>query len=579
MSPRGHKAVLPPAGFQATPRTDQTGLKVTLVNHRGATKVHDFAGLADLGVPEPMQLSLARVFARQSRNWNAHSASHAYWAAVKAFAAFLRDQGHPAQDLYEVSPAMLRLLRNSFMTAGRRANLANLLRLLRRDPRLNQGLAAEELARPARRLASTRQSMGEDEYQQVKRAAQREFRTALLRIRENTAHLNRYRAGQLAERSKAWKIGKILDHLAVTGDVPRSARPCGTVEVSNPGLLGGGQPLQTWGRLFLMRSELIALAVLMTDQWGWNLSMYNRVPVPVRTPSAGETSTITYQVHVEKHRAGEGRWWNTENITDSGADSKGRLISQALEATAHARALAARLVPGIDLLMVFRLHRTNTEHGDGDRPPQIWPLGFGLGSSDAHWWKRRHGLTRSPFQPLRRTAVVDEGEPLQHKRGTHESVYVLPDKRVQKNARKVIAAGAEEALQQARDITFMGQLTSAPGPGDEETVTSDCADAKSSQWSDPDGGCKTAFMNCLACPNSRVHDGHHPRLALLRQCLISLRGVMPSRHFDRTWNKPLLRLDNLRERVGEDIFDGALHRATDRDHLIVEHLLKGDLTP
>ncbi|MYQ81642.1 MULTISPECIES: hypothetical protein [unclassified Streptomyces] len=579
MSPRGRKAVLPPAGFQATPRTDDTGLKVTVVNNRGASKVYDFAVLTELGVPEPMQVSLARVFAAQSRRWNRHSAATSYWSAVRAFALFLRDQGHPARDLDEVSPAVLKLLRNTFtMAPGKRLNLGNLLRLLRRDPRLNQGLAAEELARPAGRSATTRQSMDEDERQQVRLAAQREFRAALLRIRENTVHMGRYRSGELAEGSPEWRIGRILDHLAATGDVPRTTGGS-TPMVANAKLLGGMQPSQTWGRLFLTRPELIALAVLMTDRWGWNLSMHNHLPVPVRTPSAGEANTITYQVQVEKHRAGEGRWWDTENITDSGAESKGRLITQALEATAHGRALAARLAPGSDLLMVYRLFHANTQHRDRDRPPHVGPLGFGLVNYDAANWKKRHGLARSPFQPLRRTTTVDEGQPLQHKQGTHESVYVLPDKRVQKNVRKIIAAGAEEALQQARDVTYMGQLTAAPAPGDEETVTSDCSASEPSPWPAPGGGCEAGFMSCLACTNSRVHDGHHPRLALLRKHLISLRGVLSDRHFDRTWREPLLRLDNLRERVGEAVFDAALHRATDRDRMIVGHLLKGDLTP
>ena len=83
--------------------------------------------------------------------------------------------------------------------------------------------------------------------------------------------------------------------------------------------------------------------MLLTDLFGWNLSVYDRMPAPVRTPSAGETATVTYQVQVEKRRRGGGHWFSTENITDAGASSPGRLITQALEATASGRALAARL--------------------------------------------------------------------------------------------------------------------------------------------------------------------------------------------------------------------------------------------
>ena len=91
--------------------------------------------------------------------------------------------------------------------------------------------------------------------------------------------------------------------------------------MAGKGLLGGQRPELTWARLFLTRMELTALAVLLTDRFGWNLAVLDRMPAPVRTPSAGETATITYQVQVEKRRRGGGHWFSTENITDSGAGS------------------------------------------------------------------------------------------------------------------------------------------------------------------------------------------------------------------------------------------------------------------
>ncbi|KDN82805.1 hypothetical protein [Kitasatospora cheerisanensis] len=575
MSPRGHKAVPPPADFQAAPRTDPTGLRVTVVNNRGLGKVFDFA---DLKVPRPMQLSLATVYAGQSAGWNSHASANSYWNSLTMFATFLEAQEHPAQDLDELSAPTVDLLRRNFLqAAGTRIDLANLRRLLGRDPRLAGGPVAEVLARPVRRAPSTRTSLEDDEHEQFKNAARAEFRAGLLRIRENTAHLERYRRGELAEGSRDWKIGRVLDHLAATGDVPRTVLPNSAATVTNGRLLGGAHPLRTWGRLFPTRSEIIALAVLMTDQWGWNLSMYHRVPVPVRTPSAGESGVITYQVQVEKHRAREGRWWDTENITDSGAGSDGRLITQALEATAHARALVTRLAPGTDLLMTYRMTHLGRNHNDHDRSQPVGPIGFGITNYGAHAWRKRHGLARSPFQPLRRTTVVEDGRPLQHKQRTHESVYVLPDQRVQKRSRTVIAAGALEALQQARDLTFKGHLANQPDFAHQETVSADCADEKTSPWPAPDGGCGAGFLACLGCENSRVHTGHHSRLAVLHQQLLSLRGVLPGHHWATRWEEFMHRLENLRERVGESTFDHAGQRATERDHMIVDLLLKGEL--
>ncbi|MEV5240176.1 hypothetical protein AB0K89_13860 [Streptomyces cinnamoneus] len=61
--------------------------------------------------------------------------------------------------------------------------------------------------------------------------------------------------------------------------------------------------------------------MLLTDRFAWNLSVYDCMAAPVAAPSAGQTGPVTYRVQVEKRRAGAGRWFSTENITDSGASS------------------------------------------------------------------------------------------------------------------------------------------------------------------------------------------------------------------------------------------------------------------
>ncbi|EGG44404.1 hypothetical protein SGM_5219 [Streptomyces griseoaurantiacus M045] len=577
MSGRGRRAVLPPAGFQATQRIAADGLQVTVVNKEGFERVFDFAAIT---VPQPMRCSLARAFAEQSMGWNSHASGESYWRSLEVFARFLKDQGHPAEDLGDLTSATLRLWRNNHKDSpGGREALAKMRTLLKREPQLAQGLAAEELARPVPKKGKpSKRSYRPSERDQVLLAAERQFRTALLRIRENTALLARYRAGALDPACRDWRIGAALEHIAATGELPGYPDKGGKVYTRAEGLLRGKNRGKTTGRLFLGRSELTALAVMMTDRYGWNLSVYDRLHVPVSTPSAGETDTVTYEVLVEKRRSGEGRWFDTENYTDSGADSPGRLITQALEATQHGRALAAALSPGHDLLMVARNRRRTDVDSNLDRPRNVGPLCFGVSKADARVWASAHKIG-SPFQRARRTAVTATGKPLQHKRGTHESVYVLPDENVQKAAVGVIAAGAEEALEQARDYTFKGRLTDAADTAHQETATADCADEETSPWPDPSGGCGAHFLLCLSCENSRVHTGHHPRLALLRRQLISLRSSWPEKLWRKRWDEHLQRLDDLRTKVNESTWDAALARITDRDRMIVDHLLKGDLAP
>ncbi|UUY50158.1 hypothetical protein NRK68_24780 [Streptomyces yangpuensis] len=579
MSGRGRRAVLPPSGHRVEPPLALEGLVVTVTNKAGFTKEFDFTALS---VAEPMQRSLAASFAARSRGWTSHTTARTCWTGLEMFAKFVADLGSPPDDLDGLSTSDLQSWRDRHVDTNSGKTTLRVVRgLLQGDARLADGPVAEELARRIPRPVPSKQSYEESERDRVVLTAQRQFRSAWLRIGENTQLLNRWRAGDIAEGSRDWKIGMVLDHIARTGDAPRTALPGGLKQVTHHRALGGTGLEKTWGRLFLTRMELTALAVLLTDRFAWNLSVYDRMPVPTRSPSAGETASVTYQVRVEKRRAGDGQWFSTENVTDSGADSPGRLITQALEATAHSRRLANLLKPGSDLLMAARAYHAEQKHVDLDRPAPVGPVSFGVSYAMAKQWAKNNGLGGSPFGRVRRTTVTNEGRPLQHTQGTHESIYVLPDKRVQRASRHVFADGAREALEQARAVAFGGKIADEPAPGHQETATADCEDEETSPWPAPAGGCGADFLLCLACPNAHVHPGHHPRLAHLHQQILSLLSATDERTFRKRWNDHLLRLEDLRDdtKVGPAAWAAALARVSDADRTVVRLLLKEDLAP
>ncbi|MFF8035140.1 MULTISPECIES: hypothetical protein [unclassified Streptomyces] len=78
---------------------------------------------------------------------------------------------------------------------------------------------------------------------------------------------------------------------------------------------------------------------------------------------------------------------------------------------------------------------------------------------------------------------------MQHSQHTHDRLYVLPDEQVQTEARPVIAAGAQAAVEQARTAVLVAQVRTEPESADVPTATADCSDAGASPWPDASGSC------------------------------------------------------------------------------------------
>ena len=142
----------------------------------------------------------------------------------------------------------------------------------------------------------------------------------------------------------------------------------------------------------------------------------------------------------------------------------------------------------------------------------------------------------------------------------------------------MIAAGAEDAADRARKAVLAAELRDRPVPGDAETATADCRSLRDSPGPSPDGGCGASFPpGRSACPNARIHPGHHPRLAHLHEALGSLRSVPRPATWAAEWRDAHDRLEDLRQRVGEGPWAHGLARVTDADREVITHLLTGSL--
>lgn len=538
MTGRGRRAALPD-GDHARPEylitNQQGGIVVRHYNRHGQILEFDFS---ELPVAAPIQSSLAALFAARCTpaRWSAHGTSKTVWIHLRQFAQFLARQQRPPQNLGELTPALVR----EWRAACDYMCWIMIAALLRDDPRLQEGPVADALARRSKAARSKVQSYSEAELGEVRKAARRQFRSALQRINDNALHLQRWRDGVIDQDSPEWVIGEGLDLLVRTGDLPKYTCKGGQLSLVRRyrRAFGGTSGAATWQRLFLTREEAAALGVLLMAEFGWNLSVIDRLAVPVASPDQGNDGHPTYHVSLEKPRRGPGRHHETRNVTDHDAGSPGRLITQALAATRFARAIVEETAPGTDRLIVWRNAQPWRQVTDGDRLPPVGPFSFGIDTGAARTWARAEGLDGSPFRRGRRTVVaLDRREPAQHSQETHDRAYVLPDKRVQAEAVEVIAGGAEDAAARARTVVLLAQVRDQPDPGDAETATADCSSPGDSPWPAPDGGCGASFLLCLACPNARVHAGHHPRLAHLHEALGSLRSVLPPNAWAADWRE------------------------------------------
>lgn len=588
MSGRGRRASSPPASHTRPDVLAGGGTVVHHHNKHGRVKSFDFSALP---VAEPMQRSLAAVFAaRCVRRWTVHKTASQAFDHVMRFAQFLAALERPPGDFDELTVAMVKRWRHS--RSGRPGGYQDLVwigSLLRDDERLAAGPVADELARRLRPPVSRVQSYGEAEFETIVRAARRMFRAALLRIEANAEHLERWRRAEFAAGTQQWLLGEGLDHLARTGDVPRYAatKPSPSSNGGRRTVLRryrkpfGGQAAEvTTLRLFLSRLEAIALGVLLVAEYGWNLSVIDHAQVPQALPDPGEDGHPTYRIPLQKARRGPGNQFETRNVTDDGAASNGRLITQALQATRFARAIVEKLAPGNNLLVAWRaiVPGAMTNRRD-DRPAPVGPFGFGVDTVSAYEWATSLGVaTGSPFRRGRRTVnALDRREPGQNSQDTHDRDYVLPDRRVQDHAVEVIAAGAEDAERRARSAVLVAEIRDEPVPGDVATATADCARYDDSPAPGPDGGCGLSFLDCLGCTNARIHPGHHGTLALLHQALGNLRSVLSDPDWDRDWNDHHVRLCDLKTKVGDSAWNQALATTTTADRELIDLLLTGDL--
>lgn len=573
---RGNRAALPVDDHRRAPTLSPDGLQVWHVEENGVAKRrYDFD---TLGCAEGIKRQLAEEFARRcgpEGTWRTLYSSLELWNLLTTFTRFLAEQEPEPRELAEISPAIWAAWRigRAANTTGKR-QISKIASFLRDHPQVPEA-TREAMYKRNRKDQAHETSYSAEQFEKVKTETTRIFRAALLRIQGNVRHLEAWREGRFQEGSRDYLIGEALDCLMRTGEVPTYVAfdPDGRRRirvVSRYGLaLGGINAEHTWMRLFMTTREAAALIALIVCTYGWNATPIGELTVPRATPDAGIDGQVIYRVELEKRRRMQPLRYETRNLTDWGAASPGRLIAQAVEATAPARAVLDALGEPRDRLIVWRSAQ-RAETG-----PEMFRSGFG----DDLLHNTRTTLLegeRLNLRRLRKTAIVAHlRTPTQHSQKTHDQVYVLPDPRTREQAAKVISDGVAGAIDNAR-TTLRARITRAQTQAATDTATSGCTDYEHSPFSAHGVGCRASFLLCTACPNAVISPRHLPRLAYLHQALDALRGVLPTTVWEADWSEPFARLSALKAapEFTEAEWRDAKDAVTQPDREVIDQLLR-----
>jgi hypothetical protein len=582
------RAALPGAGYTRPSSLHPTGLIVTVFGESGGVEgTFDFTRL-----PGTIELRCAFAAALDRKSgpagaWRSgETCRNGYWA-LRAFLEHLVTRDDAPSTAAEISPAMWAAWR---LSLPHNHTARNRLALLRTVLPLVHGLPPETVTAIDRRIAQSphpTEAYSYERFEQIRSKAAVTFNTALVRIRSNREHLRRWYAGEYASGSTDWVIGEALDAILRSGDVPRLGRRCDMLH-RHARVLGGRGADKTWARLFLTGPEAFALLLVASE--GWNRSVLHRMRVPDHDPAVGDDKFDIHLVEIHKRRRPVRLRYTSNNLVDTGPDSPGRLMRQAIEATELARQSLELLGRPTDRLLVSRRTGTPDEpFCEGIPGPSVvarFSVEAGLFASE-----------RTPFRVslrrVRRTVqVLISKQPAQNTEQTHESIYVLRDPAARAEAQQTIAKGLTDALDHAHAVVMMRimlgdkanelielsddpDLARAIQHGDMDTATAACTDFFDSPFTDEPGQpCTASFLWCLRCENAVVTRRHLPRLVYLHRGLNQLRGTVDQAVWDQDWREHFHRLHLLlAEHTTTAEQAAALRTITDTDRTLIDLLL------
>lgn len=594
MSGTGRRASLPVGAYRKPSNLSADGLVVHAVGQGGQDHgVYDFR---DCSGPDAFKRELVAAFARcasASGTWGSAHTCGNYAQRIRQFLVFVASCRPPVTAVARITPAVW----NTWtLPKPRRRQLRVLLLEIASLPADTRARMQAHRTRAAPRASQTSYSLRE--FTDIRAAAGRTVRAAARRIETNTAVLERWRAADTPRDSPDWWWGWLLDDVSRTGELPRhTVSTTGARHFSKPvrRLLGPGGGPDALARLYPTYEEMGAAAVLLICHEGWNLSVLQTMRVPDQWPNADAATPAIHRVDTDKPRRGPRRRHGSNNLVDLGPDSAGRAIQQVLALTAQARAtLHQRGTPNTGLLLgrrakALRGGRVFADGATAEHAIKAWSDSAGLVGGD--------GPLRVRARRLRRSVQVLYGGPRNNTVRTHQDVYLLRDEQVREESTDVVAAGLEQAVEDAETRVRMRMVSQATGAtpldveqvadttglahriaaqvvgGQLDTAVAACIDFEHSPFT-PSGPCAVSFLLCFACPNAVATGRHLPRIVYLHQALEALRCAVDTVTWAMDWAEHHGRVADLVRGHTTETGRAALRaQVTDQDRQLIDRML------
>lgn len=582
-------ALMPPPGYRRPTRVDETGLVVYPVDQHGAELgTYDFTGCPG---PQEFRRALVEAFVvRGRRLWNSESTYRGYARALKGFMTWASELDPPLESVTHLTPALWAQWR---LHSGRWNPLAVVIGEISSLPPITRSAVVARTGKPA---PNVKRGYTWAELRRIRAAAARTVRTARRRIDDNTALLERWRAGGVQADSEDYRWGSLLDHLARTGNVPRY--PCGQVREDVKALMRtAGGFAGTVTRLFPSETELGAAAILLVCHEAWNRSVLMRLQVPSHWPNADddEEGPALYRVETDKPRR-RLRRHSTNNLVDTGPGSAGWAMRQVLKMTSQARITAELIGSPSTSLFLARPTFATTEKGlFCDGRVLAWAIPT---------WAKQMAVEDAEFPPgvaastVRHAVQILDGGPRNNTPKVHREAYVMLDAGVRLDAGDAVADGLADAVARARADVGMRVVDQVTGPGEDDadvlahrtgidrqtaaavvagkldTAVAACTDYEHSPFT-PSGPCSASFLLCFACPNALATERHLPRIIYLFHALEALRSVVSAAAWSSDWADHHARVKDLLERrTTDEARRILLTQLSDRDKDLIDRMLE-----